>query len=287
MINDGFRKDIWVQINKKGSHICVGLDTDFERLPKSIKSSSVTDSLFQFNKFIIDATHDICTSYKANVVFYAAYGLAGLEALQKTNEYIKSTYDMPTIADCKRSEMLRSAEMTAKELFETFSFDAFTATPWFGYDTLEPYQAYAGKAVFVLCHDSNPTAGEVQDVELKDGKRLYHHVTDLVCNRWNTSGNILIEAPLTYPKILKEIKDMAPKEQFFLLAGLGAQGGNIEDLRIFKDDKNFIINASRSVIYASPEKDFATKARNTVLGYNEEIQFVLDSSGKVMTGETK
>ncbi|NMC76997.1 MAG: hypothetical protein GYA60_06875 [Candidatus Methanofastidiosa archaeon] len=165
----------------------------------------------------------------------------------------------------------------AKEIFDFYHADAMIVTPWFGFDTLEPYQNYKGKACFVLCHDSNPSAYEVQDVELKNGKKLYEHVTDLVCHKWNTSGNILIEAPLTYPKILKDIYQLSSKNQFFMVAGLGAQGGEIKDLSIFSESRNFIVNASRSIIFASEGKDFAQKAREVVLAYNDQINQVLNA----------
>jgi orotidine-5'-phosphate decarboxylase len=276
-INNNFITTISKNITKKKSHICVGLDSDYEKIPAVLKKDkSVEEAIFSFNKEIIDNTYDICVAYKCNNSFYAGFGFEGLRALKKTNEYIKKTYpEMKILADCKRSEMKRSAEMVAKELFEELKFDGFTVTPWFGFDTLEPYQNYQGKVCFVLCHDSNPSAYEVQDVELNNGRKLYEHVTDLVCQKWNSSGNILIEAPLTYPKILKAIKERSKSDQFFLIAGLGAQGGEIKDLSIFKKDKNFIINASRSIIFASEGEDFAQKAREQVLKYNKEIEEIL------------
>lgn len=272
-----FVTDITNQVKQKSSHICVGLDSDYEKLPSIIKNNqSITDALFEFNKKIIDATQEATSCYKLNMVFYAGYGLEGLTALKKTNEYIKTNFStIKIIADAKRSEMKRTAELAAKEIFDEFLFDAVTVTPWFGFDTIEPYQKYTDKAVFVLCHDSNPSAGDIQDAELKDGSYLYEKVTDLVVNKWNASGNILVEGPLTYPTILRRIKEMTPKEQFFLVAGLGAQGGNIEDLNIFKKDKNFVVNASRSIIFASSENDFDTKAREVLLEYNKKIGEIL------------
>ena len=276
-LNLKFIEDIEEKTAQKQSHICVGLDSDYDKLPDCIKKgNSLEKAIFNFNKEIIDATTDLAVAYKSNNSFYAGYGIEGIKVLKKTNEYIRAKYPtIKIIADCKRSEMKRSAELVAKELFDELSFDAFTVTPWFGLDTLEPYQQYEGKAVFVLCHDSNPSAYEVQDVKLQDTKFLYEHVTDLVCTKWNTCGNILIEAPLTYPEILKNIKKRSTKDQFFLIAGLGAQGGDIKDLGIFKEDKNFIVNASRSIIFASNGLDFSLKAREVTLGYKREINAVL------------
>ncbi len=277
MINRIFIETITSEIKKKNSHICVGLDSDYERIPQILKNNStVEDTIFSFNKAIIDKTHDLSVAYKSNVVFYAGYGIEGLKALQRTNEYIKSNFpQIKTLADCKRSEMKRSAQLTAKELFEEFNFDGFTATPWFGWDTIEPYTIYKGKAVFVLCHDSNPSAYEVQDVKLENEIHLYEYVTNLVCKTWNKTGNILIEAPLTYPKVLSNIYKLSDGNQFFMLAGLGAQGGDIKTLSLFKERKNFIVNASRSIIFASDKEDFAQKARDQVINYNNQIKEII------------
>lgn len=272
MNNTGFISQIIKEIKLKKSHICVGLDSDYEKIPSIVKKhSSITETIFSFNKRIIDSTYDIVPAYKSNIVFYAGYGIDGLKALKMTNNYIRKTHpNIKIIADCKRSEMKRSAEMASKELFDEFGFDAFTATPWFGFDTIEPYQSCKNKAVFVLCHDSNPSAGDIQDVKLSTEEYLYEYVTKLVCQKWNATGNILIEAPLTYPEILNNIKNISGRDQFFLIAGLGSQGGDIKNLSIF-NDKNFIVNASRSIIFASDKMDFDLRARDVVLNYNTNI----------------
>lgn len=264
------------QIKLKNSNICVGLDSDYEFIPLICKANkSLTETVYEFNKKIIQATADLVTVYKPNISFYAGYGLDGLKALQLTNLYIKENFpEIKIIIDCKRSEMLRSAQLAAKEIFEQYFADALIVTPWFGFDTIEPYTTYKNKAVFVLCHDSNPTAGEIQDVELKNGQQLFEHVTNLVNNKWNDSKNVLIEAPLTYPQILKKIYDISPVDQFFLIAGLGSQGGMIEDLSIFKTLRNFIVNASRSIIFASNNADFDIAARHKVLDYNSQINLL-------------
>lgn len=266
----GFVDSLKKEILSK-SNICVGLDSDIEKIPSFLKKSSQKDAILSFNKKIIDATADIVPAYKLNLAFYYSLGSEGIEAAKLTNQYIKSCYpEIKIIADVKKSEMLRTAELVAKEMFEEFGFDALTQTPWFGYDTIEPFLNYKDKAVFVICHDSNPSAKDIQDVKLKNGKFLYEHVTDLVANKWNSSGNILIEAPLTYPNILKKIVNIAGKNEFFLLAGLGAQGGEIKNLKIFRKD-NFLVSASRSIIFASQENDFDKEARGIVLEYIKNI----------------
>lgn len=277
MKNTQFVNELSSQIKQKKAYICVGLDSDYVKLPEIVrKNNSLEKAIYIFNKGIIDATADITAVYKLNNSFYAGYGFPGLKALQKTNQYIKKRYpEIKIVADCKRSEMKRSAELVAKEIYEELLFDAFTVTPWFGFDTLEPFQSYRGKAVFVLCHDSNPSAGEVQDLRLANGQLLYEHVAKLICQKWNNSGNVLMECPLTYPKILKKIVKITPQNQFFLIAGLGAQGGDISDLIVLKKH-NFVVNASRSVIFASSNKDYDKQARDVVLGYNQQISHLFN-----------
>lgn len=272
-----FVDDINKHINQTGNHICVGLDTDYTKIPDILKkNNSVEQAIFEFNKNIVDATYSYVAAYKSNMVFYGAFGIEGMKALLKTNEYIKKTYpSIKIVADAKRSEMGNTAECAAKEIFEEFLFDAMTVTPWFGKDTIEAYKKYENNAVFVFCHDSNPSAGDLQDLLLSSGEKLYHHLTNLVVNKWNTSGNILVEAPLTYPTILKEIYDLTDDRQFLLIAGLGAQGGSISDLNMFRKKKNFIVNASRSIIFASTGVDFAEKAAEKAKDYTKQIQLAL------------
>jgi len=260
------------------SLLCVGLDSDYEKLPDVVKkNSTLEESIFNFNKEIIDSTYDFVSAFKINVVFYAGYGISGLKALRKTNQYIKKYYPaIQIIADCKRSEMLRSAELAAKELFEEFLFDAFTVTPWFGYDTVEPYKKYKDKAIFITGHDSNPTAPEIQEVELKNGQFLYEYVAELIHKKWVQSGNVFIEAGLTYPKQLKKIREICGDEMIILAVGLGPQGGKLEDIVYGLNSKgnNLIISASRDIIFASLDKDFSVKARDKAKEISENINII-------------
>lgn len=269
-----FSERLQNQINKKQSHVCVGLDTDLEFLKKD--SANAREEFRLFNSPIIDATIDKAGAYKMNLAFYAAYGLEGYKAIIETVQYIKSKDpEAIVLADCKRSEMKRTAELSAKEIFIHFGFDGMITTPWFGYDTVEPYAAYPDRGIFVLCHDSNPTAGELQDAELKDGSRLYEFLTERVANHWAKLGNIHIEGPLTYPDILKRILEIGKPEQAYLAAGLGSQGGKIEDLAMFKGYPNFVVNASRSILYASTGEDFAAAAGKQTEEYRTRINEVL------------
>ncbi len=258
-------------------YLCVGLDSDYEKLPEVIrKNNSVSQSIFLFNKEIVDATIDLVAAYKPNLVFYSAYGADGWGALFKTNEYIKKKNPaIQLIAECKRTEIGRTAELSARELFDDYLFDATNIMPWYGSDSVKYFQNRPDKKLFVICHDTNPSAVELQNVKLKNGMFMYEHVAKLVTKKWNKSGNIFIETALTYPKELKRIKEISDKRQFFLIVGLGAQGGKIEDLKVFKKDKNFIVSASRSVIFASSGKDFSEAARKVSLDYCSQISMVL------------
>lgn len=262
----------------KKSLLCIGLDSDYERLPETIKkNNSIEKSIFDFNQKIIDSTHDLVLAYKPNVVFYSAYGISGLKALKKTNEYIKNKHpNIAIIADCKKSEMLRGAELTAKELFEEFLFDAFSVTPWFGYDTIEPYQHYKNKAIFILCHDSNPSAPEIQDVKLKSGQFLYEYVTELVQKKWNKNGDVFIEAGLTFPRQLKQIRKISGDDMIILSVGLGHQGGKLEDIVYGLNTKgsNLIVSSSRNIIFASQDKNFHVKARDKAKEIFDNINII-------------
>lgn len=262
----------------KKSLLCVGLDSDYDKLPETIKkNNSVEKSIFDFNKKIIDSTHDLVLAYKPNVVFYSAYGISGLKALKKTNEYIKKKYPkISIIADCKRSEMFRGAELAAKELFEEFLFDAFTVTPWFGYDTIEPYQQHKDKAIFVLCHDSNPSAPEIQDVKLKSGQFLYEYVAELIHKKWNRGGDVFIEAGLTFPRQLKQIRIICGDDMIILSVGLGRQGGRLEDIVYGLNTRgsNLIVSSSRDIIFASRDKDFHVKARDKAKEIFDNIDII-------------
>lgn len=256
MNNIGFIRTIKSEIQRKSSHLCVGLDTDYQKIPKRYKNKSISLSIFNFNKKIIDETNDLVVAYKINLVFYSAYGMEGLKALKKTTQYIKQKYpQIKLIAECKRTEIGWCAKMAIKELFDELLFDATNIMPWYGEDSVSEYRNLKGKALFVICHDTNESSVEIQDVKLKNNQPMYEYITGLVAKKWNKTGNILIEAALTYPQSLKKIVEVSGDKQFYLVVGLGSQGGEISDLKMFKNKKNFIVSASRSIIYSpSPRK---------------------------------
>lgn len=274
-MNKLFVESINKEIRTRKSHICVGLDSDYEKLPAIVKrNNSLEKSIFVFNKEIVDTTQDVVVAYKPNLVFYSGYGLEGLKALIKTNEYIKQNYPrIKLIAECKRTEIGRSAELASRELFNTFHFDALNIMPWYGEDSAIYYQNLKNKAVFVICHDTNPSAIDIQDKKIEKNKYVYEYVAEIVTKKWNKTGNILIETALTYPQALRKIKKISDAKQFFLIVGLGAQGGNIEELRIFDKERNFIVSASRSIIFSSLNSNFAEAARKKALSYSKKLNF--------------
>jgi len=238
------------------SLLCVGLDPDPHRMP--------IDDIFDFNRAIIDATKDLVCCYKPNLAFYEAFGPPGLDALRRTVEHIPA--DIPVIGDAKRGDIGNTARAYAAALFDYYGFDAVTANPYMGGDTLAPFLAYTDRCVFVVCRTSNPGSGDFQSlpVTLEDGNQrpLYMEVAAR-CNQWNASGNIGLVVGATYPEELREIRAACPTLPI-LLPGIGAQGG---DLRtsiangLNSRGAGLIISSSRQVLYASQAEDFPQRAR--------------------------
>lgn len=246
--------------------VCVGLDSRYDRLPTGLKTSSIADSIFQFNKEIVNATHDLASAYKMNVAFYAGFGTDGLEGLRRTNEFIKNRFpEIPLLADCKRSEMGESVKMVKQEIFDWLQFDCVMVTPWFGFDTIKDYLDNSQNGVCVYVHDSNPTASEFQDLELKNEQKVYEYVAQRIVNHWNTNGNVWMEAGATYPKELTRIRQIAGEDMPILTAGVGIQGGSIDVLKgLFgNNNQRLLVNSSRGIIFAGEgKKDYFAEVRN-------------------------
>jgi orotidine-5'-phosphate decarboxylase len=250
-----FIEQLKANLTFKKSHVCVGLDSQYSKLPEFLKKGrSIAEAIFAFNQKIIDQTHDLAIFYKMNLSFYAGYGSEGLEGLRMTNEYIKANYpEIQVLADCKRSEMGESVKMVAAELFGWLRFDCVMATPWFGFDTIKDYFIDEAKGVVVYAHDSNPSAAEIQDLPLADGRCVYEEVARKVAEDWNVNGNLMAEAGLTYPDQLRRIRLIIGDEMPLLVAGAGAQGGRIKDLAgLFgANGQRLIVNSSRGIIFSS------------------------------------
>jgi len=254
-----FNQKLTNSIESKNSNVCVGLDSRYDRIPDEIKAGkSIAEAILEFNKRVVEATYEYASVYKSNVSFYAGFGDQGLAGLKSTNEWIKNNYpDIPLLADCKRSEMGESVNMVKHEIFEWLQFDCVMVTPWFGFDTIRDYLDDQNNGVCVYVHDSNPTAIEVQDLELKDGRRVYEAVTQMVVNDWNPNGNVFVEAGATYPQQLTRVRDIVGEDMVILTAGIGAQGGKASDLAasIFgKNGQRMVVNSSRGIIFAGEGK---------------------------------
>lgn len=260
------RKQLIGQIRQKKSYLCIGLDTDITKIPKHLLS--YPDPLFEFNKQIIDATKEYCVSYKINTAFYEAIGLKGWEAMQKTVAYIPATHF--TIADAKRGDIGNTSLQYAKAFFETMDFDAITVAPYMGEDSVRPFLTYAGKWAIVLGLTSNHGADDFELQQTSEGY-LYEKVLQSV-SRWGTTENLMFVIGATKPAWFEKIRHMTPKH-FYLVPGIGAQGGSLEEIskKAMNEDIGLLVNISRAIIYVSAGEDFAEQAAMAASGYQQEM----------------
>lgn len=266
-----FRDKLEKAINKNNSLLCVGLDPELEKIPKRFFKS--VEPLFEFNKSIIDATHDLVCSYKPNIAFYASSGLPGLKALIKTIAYIHLKYpEIPVILDAKRGDISPTAIHYAKEVFDVYKADAVTLNPYLGFDSIKPFLERKDKGIIILSRTSNPSASDFQDLEISSIS-LYLEVAKKV-DYWNkTYKNCMLVVGATWPEELRKVRKLAPK-MFFLVPGIGAQQGNLKKLLkngLRSDKSGLIIHAGRSIIYASSKTNFASSARKEALKLKREI----------------
>ncbi|HLY69472.1 MAG TPA: orotidine-5'-phosphate decarboxylase [Puia sp.] len=256
----------------KKSYLCVGLDTDIHRIPKHLLSG--VNPVFEFNKRIIDATKDFCVAYKINSAFYEALGLTGWEALEKTVDHIPSTHFK--IADAKRGDIGNTSQQYAKAFFETLNFDALTVAPYMGEDSIRPFLEYENKWTIVLGLTSNTGAS---DFELqKTGEEyLYEKVISTV-SRWGTTDNTMFVIGATQADQLEKIRRLAP-DHFYLVPGVGAQGGSLKDIseKTMIKDCGILVNVSRNIIYASAKEDFLELAADKAEQYQKEMAGYLQS----------
>jgi orotidine-5'-phosphate decarboxylase len=258
------------QILQKRSYLCIGLDTDITKIPVHLRSHP--DAIFEFNKQIIDATKDLCVSYKINTAFYEALGLKGWEALEKTIHYIPKEHF--TIADAKRGDIGNTSTQYAKAFFEGMPFDAVTVAPYMGEDSVKPFLEYAGKWAIVLGLTSNDGSKDFEQLKTGD-EFLYETVLRKVSN-WGNTDNLMFVIGATKTKDLEAIRKIIP-HHFLLVPGVGAQGGSLEEVSKYgmNKDTGLLVNISRAVIYASNKEDFATAARAVAQQYQSEMAMYL------------
>lgn len=261
------------QIQIKKSFLCVGLDVDLNKIPKHLLETE--DPIFEFNKAIIDATHDLVVSYKPNTAFYEAYGIKGWLSLEKTIRYINENYpDIFTIADAKRGDIGNTSSMYAKAFFEDLDFDSVTVAPYMGKDSVEPFLAFEDKHTIMLALTSNEGAFDFQTLHV-NGTELYKQVLE-TSKSWKNSRNLMYVVGATKAEYFTEIRKIVP-DSFLLVPGVGAQGGSLSEVCKYgmNDNVGLLINSSRAIIYASNGTDFAERARGEALQIQQEMQAVL------------
>ena len=263
------------QIIKKKSFLCIGLDVDLNKIPQHLLQTE--DPIFEFNKAIIDATHHLCVAYKPNTAFYEAYGLKGWKALEKTINYLNDNHpDIFTIADAKRGDIGNTSTMYAKAFFEDLAFDSVTVAPYMGKDSVEPFLAFKDKHTIMLALTSNQGAFDFQTKQV-EGKELYKQVLETSKN-WKNSENLMYVVGATKAEYFAEIRKIVPNS-FLLVPGVGAQGGNLQDVCKYGMSKNvgLLINSSRGIIYASSNDDFAQAAAAKAEDLQQQMEVVLSN----------
>jgi len=270
------RHDLFAQIQKKKSFLCVGLDTDIDKIPSHLKDAD--DPVFEFNKQIIEATKDYCIAYKPNLAFYERLGPKGLQSLEKTLSVIPS--DIFTIADAKRGDIGNTSEAYAKAFFEYYKFDSVTVAPYMGKDSVLPFLGFKDKWVILLALTSNAGSMDFQlaEVDLPGrGKdtHLFEHVMRHAME-WGSPDQLMFVAGATHPELLRKMREIAP-DYFFLVPGVGAQGGDLAATCQAGLNKQcgMIVNSSRQIIYASKEEDFAERAGKEARRMASEMNDVL------------
>lgn len=264
------RLELFENIKKKKSFLCVGLDTDITKIPQHLLKSE--DPVFEFNKQIIDATKDFAVSFKPNMAFYETQGVKGWISLEKTISYINQTCpDIFTIADAKRGDIGNTSKMYAKAFLETLNFDSITVAPYMGEDSVKPFMEYKNKWVILLALTSNEGSKDFQI-----GNNLYQQVLS-VSKSWSSPDNMMYVVGATKAEMLSDIRKIVP-ESFLLVPGVGAQGGSLSEVAKHGMNKQcgLLVNSSRGIIYASTGENFAEKAREEAMKLQKEMEVLLE-----------
>ncbi len=280
------REQLIKEIFSKRSYLCVGLDTDIAKIPKYLQSHP--DAIFEFNKQIIDATKNLCVSYKINTAFYEAMGMKGWEAMEKTVNYIPDTHFK--IADAKRGDIGNTSSQYAKAFFETLNFDAITVAPYMGEDSIKPFLEYENKWTILLALTSNSGAADFElkkviteieeleeEIHITKQQTSYLYETVLqTAVKWGTPGNLMFVIGATQADQLVNIREIIP-DNFLLVPGVGFQGGSLEEVSKYgmTKDCGLLVNVSRAIIYAGEKENFAEEARAIALQYQQEMKFYL------------
>ncbi|MFM7681488.1 MAG: orotidine-5'-phosphate decarboxylase [Bacteroidota bacterium] len=260
------KQELIQEIRRKNSFLCIGLDPDLTKIPKHLLDTE--DPIFEFNKSIIDATHEYCVAYKPNTAFYEAYGVKGWQSLEKTINYIPKNCFI--IADAKRGDIGNTSSYYAKTFFETLPCDAVTVAPYMGSDSVLPFLEHENKWVILLALTSNKGAHDFQFKE-HEGKKLYAEVIEKA-REWGTSEQLMFVVGATRAEEIAEVRKLAP-DNFFLVPGVGAQGGSLEEVVKFgaNSECGLLVNSSRGIIFAGSDEHFAIAAKKEALKIQSEM----------------
>ena len=271
------RTELIKQIASKRSFLCVGLDTDLEKIPDFLLKEE--DPVFEFNKRIIDATKDFTVAYKPNIAFYEALGPKGWESLRKTLDYIP--VDCFTISDAKRGDIGNTSRLYAKAFFENMNFDSVTVAPYMGVDSVKPFLEFPEKWVILLALTSNDGAFDFQTKKLDKGQELYKEVLE-VSKSWGDAKNLMYVVGATKAEYFEGIRKIVP-DHFLLVPGVGAQGGDLAQVSKYgmNRDCGLLVNSSRGIIYASPNEDFEDAARKAAQNIQKEMHDLLEKYSKL------
>lgn len=275
------KEDLLIQIKTKRSFLCIGLDTDIQKIPKFLLKSE--DPIFEFNKKIIDATNSYCVAYKPNIAFYESLGINGWKALEKTINYINSSYpEIFTIADAKRGDIGNTSSMYAKAYFETLNFDSITINPYMGKDSVEPFLEYKNKHTILLALTSNVGAFDFQTKNIVDNSNKLYEEVIKTSTSWENSNQLMYVVGATKASYLKEIRNIVPNN-FLLIPGVGAQGGDLKEVcdNGLNNEVGLLINSSRSIIYASNDINFDIDAAKNAQEIQSQMGDILSSRGLV------
>lgn len=268
------KQELFENIKKKQSFLCVGLDTDTKKIPEHLLNEE--DPIFAFNKAIIDATAPYCIAYKPNLAFYEAFGVKGLISFEKTVKYLKENYpDQFIIADAKRGDIGNTSAMYARTFFEEYDLDSLTVAPYMGEDSVSPFLTYEGKWVILLALTSNKGSHDFQLIQDTEGERLFEKVLKTSQN-WGNDENMMYVVGATQGRMFEDIRKLVPNH-FLLVPGIGAQGGSLEEVCKYGMNSTcgLIVNSSRAIIYADKTENFAQvageKAKEVQLQMAEEL----------------
>jgi orotidine-5'-phosphate decarboxylase len=269
------KQELIHQIQQKKSFLCIGLDVDLAKIPVHLLAEE--DPIFEFNKQLIDATHHLAVAYKPNIAFYEAYGIKGWMALEKTIHYLNLNYpEIFTIADAKRGDIGNTSTRYAKAFFEDLNFDAITVAPYMGSDSVEPFLEFENKNTILLTLTSNKGGMDFQTLNTPK-EALYKSILKTSLT-WKNAENLMFVVGATRPEYFKEIRKIIPNH-FLLVPGIGAQGGDLQDVCEYGLTKEcgLLVNSSRSIIYAGNDKYFAKKAQQEALKIQQEMEIVLNN----------